>query len=330
MRCSFVITMLLASCLASVARADDEHFEKKVAADPHGTVEISNVTGKVDVIAWDNSEVEVRAELDGAEHVDVESDHGRTSIKVRSPGGVMPEPPEPPEPGEPARSPRPPAPPRAPHGFYGGGNADLVVHVPRNSEVSVTALSSDVRATDVAGPLRVRTVSGNVNADVFQNDVEVKTVSGSISLKGKGTGAGGQMRLQTISGGITVDHGSGSLEATTVSGDLKAALESTRNVRIHTTSGSGRLSAKLLKGAIVEAETVSGDLKVGAVPDGALEYEVNSFSGDIKNCMGLHAEKVSQYAPGMRLSGVTGKEGAGESRVRVKSMSGDVELCDKP
>jgi hypothetical protein len=42
----------------------------------------------------------------------------------------------------------------------------------------------------------------------------------------------------------------------------------------------------------------------------------------------MAAERVSRYGPGMRLSGVQGKEGSGESRVRVKSMNGDVDLCD--
>ncbi|MBV8854665.1 MAG: DUF4097 family beta strand repeat protein, partial [Sinobacteraceae bacterium] len=208
------------------------------------------------------------------------------------------------------------------------GGTDLQIHVPRSSELEVTGISAEVRATDVAGPLHLKTVSGAVYAETAQSDVEVKTVSGDVTLRGRGGAAGPQLRVQTISGNIKVEHGSGDLEATTVSGDLTLDLNPTHNVRIHTTSGEATLNGKLLKGGTVEAETLSGDLKIHTVAEGALAYEVNTFSGDITNCMGAAAEKVSRYGPGMRLSGVQGKEGAGESRVRVKSMSGTVDLCD--
>jgi hypothetical protein len=45
--------------------------------------------------------------------------------------------------------------------------------------------------------------------------------------------------------------------------------------------------------------------------------------------MGEAAERVSKYAPGRRLNGTRGKPGTGEAKVRLKTMSGDVELCDK-
>ncbi len=299
MRCSLLMTVLLAAFAVGLARADEGSFEKQVAADPHGTVEISNVSGKVSVSGWDDSEVQVRGTLGaGAQRIDVQSDHGRTSIKVVYPSSS-----------------------------FRGGGTDLQVHVPRGSELEVTGISADVRTTDVAGPLHLKTISGAVYGEIFQSDVEVKTVSGDVTLHGRGSG-GSQLRVQTISGNIKVEHGSGDLEATTVSGGLTLELNPTHNVRIHTTSGEATLNGKLLKGGTVEAETLSGDLKIHTVAEGALAYEVNTFSGTISNCMGAAAEKVSRYGPGMRLSGVQGKEAAGESRVRVKSMSGDVDLCD--
>ncbi len=82
------------------------------------------------------------------------------------------------------------------------------------------------------------------------------------------------------------------------------------------------------KGANIDAETVSGDLTVRASSEGGLDYQVNTFSGDIKNCMGVESERVSKYGPGRRLNGTRGS-GGDEARIRLKTMSGDVELCDK-
>jgi hypothetical protein len=79
----------------------------------------------------------------------------------------------------------------------------------------------------------------------------------------------------------------------------------------------------------MDAETVSGTLTVRAVPEGGLDYEVSTFSGDIKNCMGGEVERVSKYGPGRRLNGTRGKGGADQARIRLKTMSGNVELCDK-
>jgi Putative adhesin len=86
---------------------------------------------------------------------------------------------------------------------------------------------------------------------------------------------------------------------------------------------------RLTRGGYLEAQTVSGDLEVRSSPEGSLDYEVNTFSGDITNCMGLQAERVSKYGPGKRLNGTRGTSGADEARVRLKTMSGDVDFCDK-
>jgi DUF4097 and DUF4098 domain-containing protein YvlB len=92
------------------------------------------------------------------------------------------------------------------------------------------------------------------------------------------------------------------------------------------TSGDLQFEGKLAKDGSVDAETVSGDVSIRGKPEGALDFEVNTFSGDINDCMGVEPVRVSKYGPGHRLAGTTGADGA---RIRVKTMSGDVELCDK-
>jgi len=295
------VVLLLGLFAVGAAQADDRIFDKKVSADAHGTVEISNVAGRIEVSGWDNPEVEVHAEMGGGvDRVDVESDHGRTTIKVIVPN----------------------------HSFR-SVSTNLRVRVPRESELDVSGVSADVGASDVQGVLQLKTVSGDVKADVFQHNVDVKTVSGDMTLRGKGQEA--MFHLSSISGNIHVERASGDVEATTVSGDLTLRLESARNVRVRTTSGDLGFEGKLAPGAMVDGETVSGDLTVRAVPDGALDYEVATFSGDITNCMGGDAERVSKYGPGKRLTGTKGQSSSGgmAARVRLKTMSGDVELCDR-
>jgi DUF4097 and DUF4098 domain-containing protein YvlB len=296
-------TVLLLGLLtvAGLAHADSGSFEKKVAADPHGVVEISNVSGRTDISGWDNAEVEVKGNLGGGvDRVDVTSDHGRTIVKVIVPNHTL-------------RS----------------GAADLQIRVPRDSELDVSGVSSDVTATDVEGVLQLKTVSGNVKTDVFSRSADVKTVSGDVALRGRGKGPGIRIHIATISGNIRVDRTGGDLDASTVSGDMNVRLDPTRSVRVRTTSGDFGFEGRLAKGASMEAETISGDLTVRVVPEGGLDYEINTFSGDIRNCMGAEAERVSKYGPGRRLLGTRSNNSADAARIRLKTMSGDVELCDK-
>jgi len=60
---------------------------------------------------------------------------------------------------------------------------------------------------------------------------------------------------------------------------------------------------------------------------GGLSTEIESFSGDIEGCLAGSVERVSKYGPGTRLN-LRSVESGG-ARVRAKTLSGDVEICDK-
>jgi hypothetical protein len=293
---------VLGACAVSGLAYSSEKFEQRLPVQPHGMVEISNIAGRIDVQGWDNPEVEVRGDIgEGVEKVDFNTDHGHTVIKVRVPN----------------------------HSFR-GASADLRIRMPRDSELDISGVSADVVVVDVEGESMIKTVSGNIRTDVFGRDAEIKTVSGDVAVRGKGKegAASAQLHITSISGNIHVDRAGGDLEATTVSGDMSLKMEPSHSIRLRSTSGEIGFEGKLVKGANIDAETVSGDLTVRARPEAGLEYQVNTFSGEIKNCMGVESERVSKYGPGRRLNGSRGTEGD-EARIRLKTMSGDVELCDK-
>ena len=295
MRMAYGLGLSLLTALASTrVHAGDTTFERQVAAEPRGVVDISNVSGSVEVRGWDRAQVSVRAELEsGIERVDVSSERGHTIIKVVG-------------------------------SHIHGGEAQLHVQVPKDSEVNVSAVSADVTSQGVLGMQRLSAVSGDVTAEIAGSDVEARTVSGSIRLKGRGQPA--RLRVNTVSGDVHLERGGGDFEGNTVSGALTLSLDSARSVRWRSTSGDMRFTGRLARGATFEASSVSGDLGVRASADGGFEYEVSSFSGDISNCFNAQSERTSKYAPGHRLQGSLG-QGAGH--VRLKTMSGDIQLCDR-
>jgi DUF4097 and DUF4098 domain-containing protein YvlB len=284
---------LLAGTAASAS--NNRIFDRQVAVQPRGIVEISNVSGEIEVTGWDRSEVSVHAELEGGvEGVEVSSEGGHTSIEVTQP-----------------------------HASSHGSEARLLVKIPKDSELDISAVSADVTTGEVLGIQRLSSVSGDVTAELAGADVELKTVSGNVRLKGHGQGA--RLRVSTVSGDVHLEHGGGDLEARTVNGTLVASLDGAHSLRAHTTSGDLRAEGTLARGATVEASSVSGNLTVRAGVDGGYAYEVSSFSGDISDCFNASPEHT-KYGPGSRLAGTRG-DGAG--RIRLKTMSGNVQLCDR-
>lgn len=293
-------TVTLALLVAGpAARASDHDADQQVAADPRGTVEVSNFSGKVEVTGWDKPQVNVHAVLPSSEtRVDVHTDHGRTTIAVRFPGSWR---------------------------WGGGGDADLKINIPRGSELDVTSVSADVTSTGVLGTQRLKTVSGRIKAELGPADVEAKTVSGDVTLKGDGKPA--HLHVSTISGSIRIEHSAGDVEAITVSGDLNMQVDPGRSVRTRTTSGRTSIQGALARSADLDAQSVSGDIKLHAAPEGGYEYEASTFSGSIRDCFNQQAERTDRYGPGERLNG---RRGNGGGHVRLKTMNGSIDLCDKP
>ncbi|HEV8443319.1 MAG TPA: DUF4097 family beta strand repeat-containing protein [Steroidobacteraceae bacterium] len=278
------------------ALAGGGSIDRKVNADPNGAVVISNVSGRVDVHGWDRNEVQVTGSTEeGVERVDVESSGGRTSIKV-----VLP------------------------HGNSRDGDADLTIQVPRMSSVEVGAVSADVFSHGVSGTQRLKTVSGEIKAEVAADDSEIRSVSGDVTVRGSGKPI--SLRMSSVSGSLGLTDGAGKLDLVTVSGDARVEMAEASEVRGRTTSGDLDLRAKLTRDGRVDVEAVSGDLRLRLPAPSALSTEIESFSGEITGCLATNVEKVSKYGPGVRLNLRTVEEGP---RVRAKTLSGDIEICDK-
>jgi len=295
---TFPLALAVIATALAFGTAQARTVQQQVAAGPRGQVDVSNVSGRIDIIGWDKPQVAVSADIDNdSQNLEVRSSGGRTSVRVT----------------------------RGTGGWFGGGGGDvrLEVHVPRESELSASGVSADITSRGVTGAQRLHSVSGGIDAELGSGNNEVKSVSGEIRLKG--SGGSGSLHITNVSGEVTASNMAGDLEATTISGRLDAQLASTRSVRLHTTSGEIDLTAHLEPGGTIESETVSGEQRIAASAATGYQYEVSTFSGDIDDCFGQHAERTSQYAPGRRLDGT---RAGGDGRIRIKSLSGDISLCD--
>ena len=294
MRPLLILTILLAGPLRA-AQADT--IDRQVSAEPRGSVVVSSVGGSIAVTGWDKPQVDVHAVVGSGQQVEVTSGPGHVDIRVIRTGSS--------------------------YWRGGGGDAQLTVRIPQGSELEVIAVSAEVKSSGVLGVQRLQTVSGQIDADLA-TDADVKTVSGELRLRGGGRPA--HLRVNSVSGDVSLINAAGELEATTVSGMLRAVLSPATSVRAHTTSGDLTVGGKLARGITVDAQTISGEVSLHAPAEAGYDYDVSTFSGDIANCFGQQAWRTSTYGPGKQLSG---KRGNGEGRLRIKTLSGGIDLCDR-
>jgi DUF4097 and DUF4098 domain-containing protein YvlB len=293
-----IVAALLLAAYAPLAQAsDDRTINHTVPAAARGTVEINNTAGTVEIIGWDRNEVQVSGTIArDVERVDVLSEADRVRVLVALPR---------------QRNVR-------------RGSADLEVRVPRGASVKCATVSADVTSTGVRGDQEIGSVSGEITADISGVDVTMKSVSGDVRLRGDGKPA--NLEISTVSGNVRLDRSAGAVEAVTVSGDIEVELGKTTELRVRTTSGNLEAEAHLTRDARVAIETVSGDLRTIFPSDAGFTTDIESFSGDIEGCFESSVRRVSKYGPGTRLEV---KHGEGAARIRAKSLSGDIMLCDK-
>jgi Putative adhesin len=287
-----VLTALSFPWLAHAATSVDEHR----AANPQGAVEIDNVAGSIDVQGWDKSEVAVTGTIGkDVERVEVTGEGNRTSVRVILPQGH--------------------------HWGMRDGEAHLIIHVPANSSITASLVSSDVKVSAVHGGLELRSVSGNISGE-GGGDVHANAVSGDIHLTATSAKV---IEVKAISGNIVLTGGNTDIEATTVSGDAHLTLGTVSRARFKTVSGDIAASLAAAADAQIEGESVSGDVKLDFASAPAADFDIQTISGEIDNCFGPKPVE-SRHGPGARL---TFKTGDSSARVRVSSHSGDVRLCAK-
>jgi hypothetical protein len=304
---------LLRSCTATLAAlawlapppaagAEARTVNEHRAADPNGQVEVNNVAGRVEVVGWDRPEVEVTGTLGrDVDKVNVESSGARTTVRVvrRGEGGSH-------------------------HGVTFGLDPDeakLVLHVPQHSSLNATLVSCDLKVSGLSGDQQLHTVSGDVSTNIA-HEAHIRTVSGDITVNGNSDTR--VLEIGTVSGDLHVSGSAGDVSVSTVSGDGMLTLGVLTRARFKTVSGDFVVNAGLSADGRFEAESVSGDLSVTfSGPPPPAEYDLQSFSGDLKTCFGPKAAHEG-YGPGSRLSF---REGTGTARVRVDTKSGDVSIC---
>ena len=286
-------SILALACVAAFPALAATPIDQSRPLDPRGRVEIDNLKGRVEVRAWDRSEVKITGSLGaGVEKFLVDGDKGALRIEVKYPN----------------RS----------------NNAEptvLIVQVPLQAELEVSTVSADIAVHGVAPrELSLESVSGDIVANGAPRRASVESVSGDVAL----TFNSGDVEANAVSGDLVLNGRlNGEVSVETVSGNLRVDSrgERLRRLSASTVSGDVELKLALAPNGEVSMESVSGDLTLVAPRDLSAQVSGESFSGDL-SAPGAQIER-EEFGPG---SSFHARYGAGKGEVRIETFSGDATL----
>mgnify|MGYP001043401448 CR=1 FL=1 len=284
------VTLAAATALPAMA-ATPIHQTRPL--DARGRVEIENLKGRVEVMAWDRPEVKLAGTLgEGVEKLSVEGDGRLLRIKVQYPSRN--------------RNAEP---------------SHLVVQMPLLADLEVETVSADISVSGVASrELELESVSGDIVANGAPRRGGISSVSGDIRLAMNSP----ELRVETVSGQLAVQgrlNGTVALESVSGGIRLDTLGERVRKLSASSVSGDMDLKLALAEDGDIRMESVSGDLRLHLPASLSAQVSGESFSGDLA-APGAKIRK-EQFGPG---SSFRVRYGAGRGDVRLQTFSGDATL----
>ena len=284
--------------LATPAAQAVQNIDRSLPTGATPSVEISNVQGRVTVTAWDQQVVKVTGTIENDKtEFEFSGDQRHVVIKVRRESNKV---------------------------HHSKDDAILDIKVPAGASLDINTVSADIDVQGVRGEQRLEAVSGEITTAAYDEQLDVRTISGDAVVNG--TGGNARVEVESVSGDVTVRGVDGELEAQSVSGNVELDLGTATRLQLETVSGNLKASLTLADAARFDAESVSGDVDVRFAKPVNGEFEFETFSGNIENCFGPKAERKSKYAPGTELRFT---QGSGGARVSVDTLSGTISICDQ-
>jgi hypothetical protein len=287
--CALGLLLMLGTAVAG------EKVERTGKASAHGVVYIENMVGSIEVIGWGKNEVKLEGTLgDDVEELEFKTGNKKSVIEVVYPRNMR--------------------------NIEDG--AELVIHVPEGSRVSVEGVSAWVSVSKVKGEVEASSISGDVTVTGDCESVEAESISGTVEVD---SGAR-QIMAESISGKVLIKGEEAEVEAASVSGDVQLEFHKFLELSVESVSGTVVAIGDLHPKGEFSFDTVSGSITLMVPGDVSATFEITTFNGGIDNAFGQKARKTSRYAPGRELEFSVG---GGDAEVEINSFSGDIRIKKK-
>lgn len=247
-----VVVAALALALPELAGAQGRsQIDTTVRLDRQGTVDLSLISGRIRVTAWDRQDVKVSAVASGTQRLRFDATSSRVTLGIEEDHG------------------------RGRHTTT--TNARYEVSVPRDARLNLEVVSGDIACTGTESEVEASSVSGDVEVIGGARAVSVESVSGSV----RASQVNGNLRAESVSGSVRAENITGIVEASTVSGTIQLVGIQSRDVRTETVSGNIVYRGSIDAGGRYEFESHSGTLRLTIPRNTGARVSVETFSGDV-------------------------------------------------
>ncbi len=245
MRTLMLVLVGAASLLAIEPRPSDnqEGFHYTYNFQPGGKLTVENFNGSIEISGWDQNTVDVTGTK---KDVKVEVTVSGDTVDVRT---------------------------------VGGGGANLVIKVPRRTElVRIVTSNGGIRVNDVEGGGVLATSNGGVRVTNVRGKLDVRTSNGGVEV----SDSNGPVAVHTSNGAITAERVDGGLEARTSNGAITVRLpvsicarvravvslhgSISTDFEIHKEIGGGKTRLEGVIGAggpLIDLVTSNGSIRLG-------------------------------------------------------------------
>ncbi len=208
------------------------------------------------------------------------------------------------------------------------GTTDVELEVPRGATLYLKTREGDVEIADVA-EVRVETTSGNINLRRVTKATEVNSVSGDVSLED----SNGRIRLRSISGNIDavnakVNEPNDFLYAKTMSGDVRLEQVAQPRVESGTITGEVSYTGPLARGGSYQFQTTTGDISL-IMPD-TVSFQVTAKvaqGGEVVTDFPLKYTGETDPVAVLSSGKIMGTYGSGPAAIiKLTSFSGTLRL----
>lgn len=289
-----------------------EKIAKSFKVGPNGTLDISNVSGKIivneggtDTIAIDAVKRVRGRESDVKDHLD------RTVVNMNERAGRL----------------------EVKTTYTGGGrnirtSVDYTITAPAGTSVYAHSISGDIRITNIKGEVRADAVSGDVAAVATPGATLVRTVSGDASVSGVSNQ--NELRASSVSGNVTVNGAKvRSVDADSISGDVTLADVVCDRATAKSISGSIIFGGPLARSGRYEFKSQSGDIHLTLAGTPGFEVDANTFSGNVRSDLPVTLRAGETVGGRGVRKGIHGVHGDGSAQLVLTSFSGDITIAKK-
>lgn len=277
-----------AGATAHAQRNYGDNLDTTVVLDRQATVDISLMSGRVDITGGGGSQAHVKAATDRGD-LQFDATSGRLRLSV--------------EPGE--------------HGGNGDGRFELTV--PAGTRVIVNSLSAPVILRGVKGEVDINSVSGNLSVIDAARKVKLESVSGSVDV----SQVAGDVRASSVSGRVEADDITGDLEAESVSGRITMTRIRSKYVRSGSVSGRISYAGTFESAGTYEFRSHSGSVTLSLPNDVGALVRVETFSGSVDSDFPVTLQPSNT---GKGSGKIEFKIGDGRSRIVAESFSGNIKI----